>query len=209
MRAIDVSRGYVRTAAARDRARCDPCRLDDVDARLAAKAGSWFVTVVRPQSEFRAVDRMDLDGIFAFTPVTWRHRAWNANTARTWRAFPKAPGYVLSCLDDVNEQWGQVVQNPDVRFVIQPHGALSPVPVSTACVEVVRAFSERASKHRAPPPKIEFHPGEWVTIEVGPFADFKGRVAALRGDEARIAMRILGVEREVSVSLSSVKKVAP
>lgn len=203
---IDATRGFTRSASARFRDRCDPCRIAEAQARL--RKAMWFIAAVTPNAEFRAIDWLDQRGVFAWTPVERKLRQWNAHTAREWRAFPAARGYVVVGLDEAGAawrtQWGALAECDAIRFVLgQPPQADCPLPVSAACVELILAMAGEIERQRRP--VVAFEEGQAVRLEVGPFADFPGRVVRVSGADARIAILIFGREFEVEARTTNIR----
>lgn len=202
---VDVTRGFVRSPAARWRDRCDPCRLGEVERRL--DTAWWFVLCLRPQSEFRAIDWLEQRGVFAWTPVTLKRRRWNAHTPRETRRFPSAPGYALAGLDRLSEQWHWLLGCPDLRFVLQPSDAETPRPISRACVEAIRDHLVDDETAPRTSPAVPIAEGDAVRISVGPFASLEGVVAGLDGWDARIVLTMLGAAREIAASVSTLERI--
>lgn len=207
-RAVDVSRGAVRTAGARDRKRAHPCRLGEVADRLMT--AHWFILVVTPMAEFRTVDWLDRRGVFAWTPCTTKIRRWNASTRREPRLFPTAPGYVVAGVASLASEWPHIASCETIRTVLGPADATEPRPVSPACVAAIRANlvadDPQAYEDR---PRVTVKAGDRVEIALGAFAGVPGRVVSVEGWEALVALRLFGREFEVGARVQNLKGLAP
>lgn len=200
---IDATRGFVRSKAARDRERCDPCRLREIERRV--HSAWWFVVCVRPRTEFRAIDWLDQRAVFAWTPVTLKRREWRAAEGRRTRPFPTAPGYAIAGLHSLADEWGTLLACPDVLRILQPPEARYPRPMRAASIRWIVANLNHDESEPEPEKPIEA--GEHVRIGVGPFADLHGTVTELDEDDARIVLTMLGGEREIVAAVSSLKRI--
>jgi len=122
--------------------------------------------------------------------------------------FPLLPRYVFVAIDTA-ERWGDVfglnhrLGQTVVTSVIGLDG--KPWRMNGAAVaQFLMANGMVVSRDPyAEPAPAEFHAGDDVTIEVGAFAGWAGKIASMTTREARILLPMFGTMRDVQVPLAN------
>lgn len=207
-RAVDVSKGIRKTKAAEKREPVAPCRAEEAGA-LRDSVG-WHIARVRPGEEFRVVDRLDIRGVFAFTPTNEVFRRWTRfDEEKSWRVFAQAPGYVVVAMPRINPRWSHVFECDGVNSVfsldLRP-GVVIPIDIGHANVLAIMRMCRGAKQaERFMASGQEFDAGDQARMVAGPYEGQVFEVLRFEDDmrlaEARaiIVAEILGAMREVSV----------
>jgi len=211
MTAIDATKGIRSSKDAKKRDPAEPCRSEEAGA-LRDTVG-WHIARVRPGEEFRVVDRLDIRGVFAFTPTNEVFRRWTRFDAeKSWRIFAQAPGYVVVGMPRVNPRWSDVFECEGVNSVfsldLRP-GVVIPIDIGHANVRRIMDMCRGARQaERFMKARQEFDAGDQARMVAGPYEGAVFEVVRFEDDmriaEARaiIVTEILGAMREVSVPVS-------
>lgn len=162
----------------------------------------WFVLRVMAD---KSVDKLLEDaGIEHWMPI--EKVAWKRpRSARLWvQERPLLPGYVFVRVLSCDEVWAGLTAAKGVLGVLC--GSNGPLPVDGDKFMQFKAKQSQVEEDCAAYAKL-FGNGDMVTIDVGPYASFPGRMNADPESEVgKVLVSIFGREVVVSVPLADIRK---
>jgi transcriptional antiterminator RfaH len=177
---------------------------DVVEASFEVPLGNerWFAAMTQPHREGVAVDNLQRQGFYTFSPlerVVRRHaRKTIATTAPVFR------GYVFVRLDPLRARWRSINGTLGVRSLVTSGDA--PLPVQVGVVETLIASTDADGFLKFVDP---LQPGMTVRLREGPFADQLGVIERLDGRNRLILlMSLMGGQVRAGVSRDMILKVA-
>lgn len=179
-------------------------KADRQKAVESVAAYHWFVAVVVPGQEKKAVDELTAMDIASLLPVA---QFWRRNTRyqkkKTLKSYPLMPGYVfvgVRSLDELSEIWVLDV----IRGFICMDGKACQVPLFQVERLAARVQSYiPPDAHRFMRTHKEFGVGDEVEVLEGPLTGRIVRVMEIHGNRARILWDILGKAHNVELTLDT------
>ncbi|MFT6461015.1 MAG: transcription antitermination factor NusG [Maricaulis maris] len=177
----------------------------------------WYLIRVPSGKEFVAERILDDAGLIVFVPTETKFRKVNRMAkTKTEMRFALIPGYCLIGIyrgdaKTVDAQWANLFRFRLVREVIGHDGRPMVLPYRQ-----VRALLVRHSRGEFNAPDSqrwmrtyrEFEAGDRVEILEGPFEGHVAEVTEIRGQQARMVLRLFGAERAVDIPVIALGRAA-
>lgn len=149
----------------------------------------WCVLASKPHAERRAHAALHLKGYQPYLPlitVRWRDR--------TWHTAPLFPGYVF-CRLDLSKPWHPVTRTPGVFQLLMING--QPATCPDHALEAVQSALQAAEALAAS--RTRWSVGQPCSLAYGPLRGMPAIITAIDGDQARVAVMMLGQLRVVRI----------
>jgi len=177
----------------------------------------WYLARVPSGKEFVAERVLDDAGLIVFVPTETKFRKVNRMAKnKTEMRFALIPGYCLIGIyrgdgPTVDAQWSNLFRFRLVREVIGHDGR----PVALPWRQV-RALLVRHSRGEFKAPDAqrwmqtyrEFAAGDRVEVLEGPFEGHIAEVTEIRGQQARMVVRLFGAERAIDIPIIALGRAA-
>jgi transcription antitermination factor NusG len=167
--------------------------------------------------EFTAERILDDAGLIVFVPTETKFRKVNRMAkSKTEMRFALIPGYCLvgifrSDLSEMDGQWAKVFRFRLVREVIGHNGRPMALPykqVRSLLVRHSRGEFNAPDAQRWMQTYREFASGDRVEVLEGPFEGHVAEVTEIRGQQARMVLRLFGADRAVDIPLIALGRAA-
>jgi transcription antitermination factor NusG len=161
----------------------------------------WYVAECSGTGSW-ALENLIRSGYDAWIPMVEVRRV-DSVLASIWHVVeePLWPGYVLVRFRKREDHWQPILRQPGVRCLLGPH-ADSPTPLEVEVLDIIRAEQVAHRVVRSMPLLAD---GVELVITEGAFADIHGVCLWSSDTRVRIAAKIFGGLRQVTVARASVK----
>ncbi len=177
----------------------------------------WYLLRVPSGKEFTAERILDDAGLIVFVPTETKFRKVNRMAKRkTEMRFALIPGYCLIGIyagDQavMDAQWSNLFRFRLVREVIGHEGRPMALPyrqVRSLLVRHSRGEFNAPDAQRWMRTYREFAAGDRVEVLEGPFEGHVAEVTEIRGQQARMVLRLFGAERAVDIPIIALGRAA-
>lgn len=145
----------------------------------------WYVVSTKPRNEDRAAANLEHGKIDVLSPKL-RLRRWREGRF-VEVVEPMFPGYIFVKFHPVKEHH-LVKYTRGIRSIVNFNGRIVPMPD-----DLIEFIRDRLIDGVATVEKKEFHPGEKIIIQEGPFKGFSGIFEKELDGRERIAILLEGV----------------
>jgi transcription antitermination factor NusG len=163
----------------------------------------WYALIVRPQAEGKAEAWLQVQGVHAFHPVTYRTvRVRGKAVTRTSRYLP---GYVFARFPG-EMIWHRVAANNHVADCIRMASGQPGIlrPSDLTALYAMRDRDEEARQRERHARAIR--PGNTVRILSGIFEGAETEVVEIRAGKAIVRLTLFGTPRDAEVDISQLGK---
>lgn len=149
----------------------------------------WCVAATLPKAERRAHASLHRFGLETYLPLVttrWRNR--------TWHIGPAFPGYLFVRLD-LAKPWSPITHAPGVFQLLMANGL--PAQCQDTVVEAVQSALHAAEALAAS--RTRWSVGAPCSLALGPLRGMPAIITAIDGNQARVAVMMLGQLRVVRI----------
>jgi len=160
----------------------------------------WWLAQSKPNAHSIAKANLERQGFEVFLPLqSITHRRRQAFVTKTQPLFP---GYMFVRYGETTDSWSPINSTKGVSRLVS--FGQSPATVPSGLVAGIQA---RCGKDNVLSSSTEFHTGESVRVEVGPFADFVATVESTAPDSrVSILLSFLGRETRLTVEAAHIRR---
>ncbi|MDV4144311.1 transcription termination/antitermination protein NusG [Shimia sp. FJ5] len=160
---------------------------------------SWFLAQIKPNCARVAEKNLAQQGFATFLPMQEQTRQTASRFITTLR--PLFPGYIFVRFDTAKGLWRKVNSTYGITRLVSLRGTPTAVPD-----EVVSELMVRCDDQGKLVPIADFAPGDRVSVNKGPFADFVAEVETVCPDQrVWLLMEIMGGQTRVAVDANQLR----
>lgn len=155
----------------------------------------WYVVHTHSNAEGRALDNLMRQGFQTYLP---RYRKRRSHAGRVEMVLrPLFPRYLFVAFDPEAVRWRAILSTFGVADLIRRGERPTPLPAG-----VVDSLQAQEAAGGLMPREPDLRPGEPVRVVEGPFAEFVGRVIALK-DSQRVTILLDLLGRSVKAQVTT------
>lgn len=165
------------------------------------RGSSWFLAQIKPNSHNIAERNLTRQGFRIFLPMQEETKC--ARGKFTTQMRPLFPGYLFVALDLLQSGWRVVNSTYGITRIVNLGKEPTPVPLDLVSQLMLRCDREG----KLLPPKL-LKPGDEVTLNKGPFANFAATIESIAPDKRIwVLIELMGAQTRVAVSADHVRAV--
>lgn len=161
---------------------------------------TWFLAQLKPNSAYIAAKNLKRQGFKTFLPLEEETRHRNGKFLTATR--PLFPGYIFVAFDATRGHWRSINSTFGITKLVSFGKEPAQVPLELVSQIMLRCNSEG----KLLPPKL-LKPGDQVTLNKGPFANFVVEVEKIAPDRrVWVLMEIMGGKTRVAVEADQLRR---
>jgi transcriptional antiterminator RfaH len=165
------------------------------------RGDSWFLAQLKPNCANIADRNLKRQGFKTFLPMEETTRQYKGKFATVMR--PLLPGYIFVAVDVARGFWRTINSTYGVTRLVSFGKEPTAVPLDLVSQLMLRCDAEG----KLLPPKL-LKPGDQVTLNKGPFANFVAEVEKIAPDRrVWVLMDIMGGQTRVAVAADQLRAV--